>query len=57
MEKPKAEELHVKIYSDKEGRQYKITIPKKIVQALKYKHGDEFILEINNKNILLKKVE
>jgi hypothetical protein len=49
--------IKVKLYADKEGKQYKISIPKKIVELQSYKHKDEFELEIQGKNILLKKVE
>lgn len=49
--------IKVKLYADKEGKQYKISIPKKIVELQGYKHKDEFELEIDGKNIILKKVE
>ncbi|WP_424355063.1 hypothetical protein [Methanobacterium sp. MBAC-LM] len=49
--------IKVKLYADKEGKQYKFSIPKKIVELQGYKHKDEFELEIQGKNILLKKVE
>lgn len=47
----------VKLYSDREGKQFRISIPKKIVELQGYKHKDEFELEIDGKNIVLKKVE
>jgi hypothetical protein len=47
--------VKVKLYADKEGKQYKISIPKKIVELQGYKHKDEF--EVDGKNIILKKVE
>ena len=49
--------VKVKLYADKEGKQYKISIPKKIVELQGYKHKDEFELEVDGKNIILKKVE
>lgn len=58
MSKKKEDGAIVRLYADKDRRQYKVTIPKKIVQGLKYDHGDEFILEIKESNdILLKKVK
>lgn len=58
-ENPDDDPIIVKIYADKDRRQYKVTIPKKVVQVLKYKHGDEFILDYvkGTDDILLKKVE
>ena len=49
--------VKVKLYADKEGKQYKLSIPKKIVELQGYKHKDEFELEIDGKDIILKKVE
>jgi bifunctional DNA-binding transcriptional regulator/antitoxin component of YhaV-PrlF toxin-antitoxin module len=49
--------IKVKLYSDKEGKQFRISIPKKVVELQGYKHKDEFELEINGKDIVLKKVE
>jgi hypothetical protein len=49
--------IKVKLYSDKEGRQYRFPIPKKIVELQGYAHLDEFELELDGKNILLKKVK
>lgn len=49
--------IKVKLYADKEGKQYKLAIPKKIVDLQGYKHKDEFELEIHGKDIILKKVE
>ena len=49
--------IRVKLYADKEEKQYKLAIPKKIVDLQGYKHKDEFELEIQGKNIILKKVE
>ncbi len=49
--------IKVKLYSDKEGKQFRISIPKKIVELQGYKHKDEFELEIEGKNMVLKKVE
>lgn len=49
--------IKVKIYADKEGKQYRIPIPKKIVELQGYKHKDEFELEIQGSDIILKKVE
>lgn len=49
--------IKVKLYADKEGKQYKLSIPKKIVELQGYKHKEEFELEVQGKNILLKKVE
>ena len=49
--------IKVRLYSDKEGKQFKLAIPKKIVELLGYKHRDEFELEIQGQNILLKRVE
>ncbi len=49
--------IKVRLYSDKEGKQFRISIPKKIVELQGYKHKDEFELEIEGKNIILKKVE
>jgi bifunctional DNA-binding transcriptional regulator/antitoxin component of YhaV-PrlF toxin-antitoxin module len=49
--------IKVRLYSDKEGRQYRIPLPKKIVELQGYKHKDEFELEIQGKDIILKKVE
>ena len=48
--------VKVKLYADKEGKQNKLSIPKKIVELQGYKHKDEFELEIDGKNIILKKV-
>jgi bifunctional DNA-binding transcriptional regulator/antitoxin component of YhaV-PrlF toxin-antitoxin module len=48
--------IKVKLYSDKEGKQFRISIPKKIVELQGYKHKDEFELEIDGKNLILKKV-
>lgn len=47
----------VRLYSDKEGRQFRIAIPKKIVEVQGYKHKDEFELELDGKNLILKKVD
>ncbi len=47
--------IKVKLYSDKEGKQYRIAIPKKIVELQGYGHKDEFELEIEGDNIVLKK--
>ena len=49
--------IKVKLYSDKEGKQFRISIPKKVVELQGYKHKDEFELEINGNDIVLKKVE
>lgn len=49
--------IKVRLYSDKEGKQFKLAIPKKIVELQGYKHRDEFELEIQGKDILLKKAE
>lgn len=49
--------IKVKLYADKEGKQYKFSIPKKIVELQGYKHKDLFELEINGKDIILRKVE
>lgn len=49
--------IKVRLYSDKEGKQYKISIPKKVVELQGYKHKDEFELKINGKDVILKKVE
>lgn len=49
--------IKVKLYSDKDGKQFRISIPKKVVELQGYKHKDEFELEINGKDIVLKKVE
>jgi bifunctional DNA-binding transcriptional regulator/antitoxin component of YhaV-PrlF toxin-antitoxin module len=49
--------IKVKLYSDKEGKQYRISLPKKIVELQGYKHKDEFELQIQGKDIILKKVE
>ena len=49
--------VKAKLYADKECKQYKISIPKKIVELQGYKHKDEFELEVDGKNIILKKVE
>lgn len=48
--------IKVRLYSDKQGKQFRISIPKKIVELQGYKHKDEFELEINGKDIILKKV-
>ena len=45
--------LITRIYSDKEGRQFRITIPKNIVELQGYKHKDEFEIELRGKDILL----
>lgn len=49
--------IKVKLYADKDGKQYKIAIPKKIVELQGYKHKDEFELEIRGKDLILKIVE
>jgi len=49
--------IKVKLYSDKQGKQFRIALPKKIIELQGYKHKDEFELEIQGKNILLKRVE
>jgi hypothetical protein len=49
--------IKVKLYADKEGRQYRFPIPKKIVELQGYSHMDEFELELQGKDILLKKVK
>ena len=49
--------IKVKLHSDKEGKQYKIAIPKKIIELQGYKHKDEFELQIDGKNLILKKVD
>ena len=49
--------IKVKLYSDKQGKQYRIALPKKIIELQGYKHKDEFELEIQGKDIILKKVE
>ena len=48
--------IKVKLYADKERKQYKLSIPKKIVELQGYKHKDEFELEIDEKDIILRKV-
>jgi len=48
--------IKVRLYSDKEGKQFRISIPKKIVELQGYKHKDEFELKINGKDMTLKKV-
>jgi bifunctional DNA-binding transcriptional regulator/antitoxin component of YhaV-PrlF toxin-antitoxin module len=47
----------VKLYSDKNGRQYRVSIPKKIVELQGYSHMDEFELQLQGKDIILRKVE
>jgi len=48
----------VTLNSDTKGRQYKITIPKSLVESMGYTNHDKFELVIDkNKNIVLKKVE
>jgi len=47
--------IKVRLYSDKEGKQYRIAIPKKIVELQGYGHKDEFELEIKGDSIVLKK--
>lgn len=47
--------LLVKIYADKQGRQYQISIPKSIVKVLGIKHKDEFKLELEGDKIILTK--
>ena len=49
--------IKVKLYSDKQGKQFRIALPKKIIELQGYKHKDEFELEIHGKDIILKKVE
>ncbi len=49
--------IKIKLYADKDGRQYRFPIPKKIVELQGYSHKDEFELEVQGKNILLKKVK
>lgn len=49
--------IKVKLYSDKDGKQFRISLPKKIVELQGYKHKDEFELEISGKDIILRKVE
>jgi bifunctional DNA-binding transcriptional regulator/antitoxin component of YhaV-PrlF toxin-antitoxin module len=49
--------IKIKLYADKERRQYRFPIPKKIVELQDYKHMDEFELEVQGKNIFLKKVK
>ena len=49
--------IKVKLYADKNGRQYRISIPKKIVELRGYSHKDEFDLEIKGNKIILTKVE
>jgi AbrB family looped-hinge helix DNA binding protein len=36
------------------NRSYKITIPKKIVEALQWKNGDDIIITIEKKHLILK---
>jgi hypothetical protein len=48
--------IKVRLYGDNEGRQYRIPIPKKVVELQGYAHKDEFELEIEGKDIVLKKV-
>lgn len=47
----------VTLNSDTKGRQYKITIPKSLVETLGYKNHDKFELKIDGKDIILRKVE
>lgn len=49
--------IKVRIYADKKGNQYKISIPKKIIELQGYKHKDEFELELEGKDMIFKKVE
>jgi len=49
--------IKVKLYSDKEGKQFRIALPKKIVELQGYKHKEEFELEIDGKDIILRKVK
>ncbi len=39
------------------NKQYKITLPKAIVEALKWKKGDDVIITINNKGEIVLKVK
>ncbi len=48
--------IKVRIYADKEGKQFKLSIPKKVIELQGYKHKDLFELEINGKDMILKKV-
>lgn len=45
--------LKVKLYSDKHGRQYQISLPKNIVKLMGLKHKDEFKLEIEGDKLIL----
>jgi len=47
----------VTLNSDSKGRQYKITIPKSLVELMGYKNHDKFELEINGQDMILRKVE
>lgn len=49
----------VKLTSDKKRKQYRLTIPKSIVELLEYQPEDEFQLILDKKNhyLILKKVE
>ena len=49
--------IKVKLYADRDDRQFRIPIPKKIVQLQGYYHMDEFELELRGKDILLKLVK
>lgn len=49
--------LEVKIYSDKKGKQYQISIPKNIVKLLDIKHKDRFKLRIDENKIILTKID
>lgn len=49
--------LKVKIYGDKAGRQYQVSIPKSIVKVMGIKHKDEFKLEIEGNQIILTKCD
>jgi antitoxin component of MazEF toxin-antitoxin module len=45
----------VTLYSDKEGRQYQLSLPKTVVKLMGLKHKDEFKLEIEGNKIILTK--
>lgn len=47
----------VTLNSDSKGRQYKITIPKSLVETMGYQNHDKLELTVDkNQNIILKKV-
>ncbi len=41
--------IKTKIYSDKKKTQFRVTIPKTIVELLDIEPGDEFMLEVDTK--------